>query len=410
MTGPVQVSAQRAVNPCVFVINIVEFHLTTAGTRGYGDSDEAFLAGLAYNIHSEWIAHHPHLAAETLHPCYISGNASLITRKGLSRDKPAAFRALVAIGDKYGIRVLEDRREHKVSVINERRRNFALSVGLFMCLSVEQPVLAENIIGHDASPPASLSAYTRTAAGLDTDHQGLTTALSAHRDSAGNIRIGKRQWPAPTVQSESPVKKQACRQVRVTGNDDCAPVDPVLADRIEKILFEHIHDTRQYAGDIRNMLSTVSAYYARYPAVVEMLTAMDELDWRLHVTPGTWEARAWIDHGRVNNVEVHFDPGTAAQMIFAPGCATSPACTVSPADALLHELIHAHLMLGEPGRYAANNAHALYPVEHEHEVIELENRLYRNMSRTDGMPRPNRSRHQAELVAVDCAVCIPGES
>jgi len=384
--------------------------LTPATTRRYDNGDEAFLAALANNIHSEWMVHHPRLADETLHPCYISGNASLITRRGLARDKPAAFRALVAIGARYGIRVLEDRREHKVTVINERRRNIALSVGMFMCLSVEQPVLAEHFVDRDVSPPESLSAYTQSAAGLDRDHQGLTTALSAYRDSTGNIRIGKRRWQAPTLQDETPVKKQDCRQVRVTGNGDCAPVDPVLAGRVEKILLEHVHDTRQYAGDIRSMLSTVSAYYARHPAVVEMLMAMDELDWRLHVTPGTWEARAWIDHGRVSKVEVHFDPGTAAQMIFAPGCATSPACTVSPADALLHELIHARLMLGEPERYAANNTHALYPVEHEHEVIELENRLYRNMSRTDGLPRPNRSRHQAELVAVDCAVCFPGES
>ncbi len=129
--------------------------MTTADTRGYGDSDEAFLADLANNIHPEWMAHHPRLAAETLHSCYISGNASLITRRGLARDNPAALRAPAVIGARYGIRALEYRREHKVTVINGQHRNIALSVGLFMCLSVEQPVLAENIIDRNVLPPSS---------------------------------------------------------------------------------------------------------------------------------------------------------------------------------------------------------------------------------------------------------------
>ncbi|MFK5947644.1 MAG: hypothetical protein QM500_02595, partial [Methylococcales bacterium] len=79
------------------------------------------------------------------------------------------------------------------------------------------------------------------------------------------------------------------------------------------------------------------------------------------------------------------------------------------ADALLHELLHAKLMIVDSEEFIQNGGMkpTLYLFDHEKQVIEKENVLYSQMSDRDGLARPIRKRHTGNLMYASCALCLP---
>lgn len=377
-------------------------------------SDPAYLATLAREIHSEWIEQTPEISHETLHPCFVSSDACLVTRKGLAQQFPDAYIALDSIANKYGVRVFEDRRSKDVSVVRERRKKMVLAVGLFMGLTMKQTVHAETL-QQEPSLDLAFAAVTQ----IDTRHShaglksikanSLSHTMSLNKSKSGKIRIGARKISRDKQEQKRLDEIMNCFNQSTAADTSCTQPSITTVHQIQSILQSHLSDKEADSG-IQTALENMAYYYAQYPAIVSMLEEMNSLNWTLSISNKIWQARAHIEHDQVKQVDVLFDPGTAAQMLFAEGCHDNPVCTVNPADALLHELLHAWLMLKHPHEYAEQNLHALYPVQHEHEVIHLENQLYSSMSQSDGLPRPHRSRHQASLIDVNCPVCITDES
>jgi len=125
---------------------------------------------------------------------------------------------------------------------------------------------------------------------------------------------------------------------------------------------------------------------------------------------GYWQAQAWGNRYGVDSVTIFFDSRLGAQLLNAPGCEANPACAISPADALLHELLHAKLMLLDSAHFIAEGGlnSTLYPFQHEHEVLMEENRLYQAMNQEDGRARALRQHHSGNLQRVECPACTPG--
>ncbi len=361
-------------------------------------NNESFLLKLAEGIHDEWLIHAPEILHEQLHPCYINSVAYLVTRKGLKQEYPEAYRTLVSISDKYGIRVFEDRRNSIKAVKYDKRKKLTLTVGLMLGMVVKTPALADQTFDSNHIPQTQTVALTNG----DNNELNLSTHLIASKSANGKIRIGNRKLKKE--KNNHLVKEiMSCFQRGSLDNLVCKQPNQIQVKAVEKILLNHLNN---HSSKDEKIIKDIAYYYAQYPEVANLIKSLAEYNWTLNIQNKTWQASAKIQHGSVQQVDVYFDPKTAAQMLAIKNCSSNPICTVSPADALLHELLHAYIMLSEPTEYAQEHSHALYPMEHEHDIIKMENKLYSKMSKIDGLPRPNRHKHQASLVAVKCPVCI----
>ena len=374
-------------------------------------NDLVYLSQIALEVQSEWAEFYPEQIKEHLHPCFIQGDSCFITRKGLKKQHPAAYACLVSIAIRYGIRVMEDRRNKSIEVKQDRRQKIVLAVGLLVGICAEQTALANNeslintvdqdiaMILHDPADSASEARLNRR-----TD-QNLKTHLQAKKTSKGTVRIGTRTVSISVKEQLHMEKILSCLNGK-QHQEICVSPDYTQIQRVEDILSRHLSEHSRTDAQAMPVIEKIAYYYAHYPEVVALLKDIDRLNWTLNSIHKDFKAQAIIQQHKVQQVDVFFDPYHAAQMIFAHRCSNMPVCTVSPADALLHELLHAKIMLEQPHEYAKQNAHSLYPVEHEHDVITLENSFYQAMSARDSLPRPIRSSHTATLVEVDCPVCI----
>jgi hypothetical protein len=110
----------------------------------------------------------------------------------------------------------------------------------------------------------------------------------------------------------------------------------------------------------------------------------------------------------VDKAVIHFNTRAAAQLLLNRQCTDNPVCIASPADALLHELLHAHSMLVDTAQFIDEGGmnNVLYPYEHEYAVIDAERKLYASMSRRDDIKRPQRTDHTGRTVLARCPICI----
>lgn len=83
-------------------------------------------------------------------------------------------------------------------------------------------------------------------------------------------------------------------------------------------------------------------------------------------------------------------------------------CVASPADALLHELLHVQVALQNPKQFLQEGGlnGVVYPYKHEHRIIQKENQLYQAMTKHDGFNRPIRRSHVGRYSAAQCVTCI----
>jgi hypothetical protein len=200
-----------------------------------------------------------------------------------------------------------------------------------------------------------------------------------------------------------------CGTTAEPAHKHCTTHEHTAAD-VRTILFRHWQAAVENPEYLGSDLTQLADYYGRFPVVVELLRSIDDKPWRLR-----YEQMVWATHVRgnrldISSVVVAFDTRSAARLLNHPSCALSPACVISPADALLHELLHVQKILLEPDQFIAHGAGAIvYAVNHENEVIAAEQRLYEAMSTGDGRPRPRRRSHAGRLLPVACALCLPFE-
>jgi len=182
-----------------------------------------------------------------------------------------------------------------------------------------------------------------------------------------------------------------------------------LSHTIENILVSHfapaIDDPISIASDIKRAAN----YYASHPEAVELIESIAEESWQLKYAPHTFQTNVTGSKLNLQEINIYFDPRSTAQLKFYDRCSTkTPFCIASPADALLHELLHVQATLKNEKVFIAQGGlpHYMYRAEHERLTILKENILYMAMSIRDKKPRPIRSEYSGRHVLVSCVTCI----
>ena len=153
---------------------------------------------------------------------------------------------------------------------------------------------------------------------------------------------------------------------------------------------------------IRDDLSTMASYYAEFPEVVEILESIEPRSWGIKYREKTWATSPSGSPLRLRGLTVFFDPRTGGQVIKNRKCKDRPICRLSPADTFLHEMLHVRIILLEFQKYIAQGgmSSAIYPLQHESDVIRQERELLKRMSELDGKERPSRIYHASKSIPV----------
>lgn len=307
------------------------------------------------------------VSGNAVHPCYIDNRATLVHAADLADRDPAFYAELQRFASERGYALFADRRSRDLSVASDRRGGL-LPVVVF-----------------------SLGIGSTAMAAEPSQVAGQTLALF---DSSMDYR------------SEQLLPDHDLEQIDLTGMETHS-VEVVR--EVETILRDHYVATDLAPAYIEEDLAELADYFARYPQAVELLRSIAGRAWQLSYAENTFATEVRGSGLQIHSVTVSFDTRAAAQLRSHKACADKPgACIASPADAMLHEILHAASALLDPQRFIAQgglNA-VIYPFEHESDVIRQENALYRAMSAVDGHFRPQRHRHSGQVVASTCVTCL----
>ncbi|MGB5324301.1 MAG: hypothetical protein WBN40_02600 [Pseudomonadales bacterium] len=163
-------------------------------------------------------------------------------------------------------------------------------------------------------------------------------------------------------------------------------------------------DPRSMPDDIAQLAD----YIAARPAALALLDSLADKALRIRYSRGEFRTRISASAFEVHAATVYFDPRAAA-VFDSVHCNQEPSsCTASPADAFLHELLHASSALLQSQRFlqSAVLESAIYPHAHEREIIARERTLFAAMSAADARPRPQREKHAGHLVSARCVTCV----
>ncbi len=304
--------------------------------------------------------------AEEVHPihsCVIGGKRHYIHAPDLKRTHPEYFRKLTHFAKKNNILLKEDQRDETTKQTHCRRRKLLPIMFLAFNLASE-PLLAEK------------SKTKQTLHLFSSEHHETPAKASTHFEQGSSLHI---------------------------------PVDETESIRLERILLNHFRANGTEPESIFADIKELADYYSVHKEAAGLLTALDKQDWKLVYAPHTFQTNISGSRLNVDEVVLYFDPRSGAKLKFYDKCdIKKPFCVASPADALLHELLHAHTILLDTNTFIAQgglNTH-MYPAEHERKTILKENVLYKSMSLRDKRPRPIRSEHTGRHVLVSCVTCV----
>ncbi len=306
------------------------------------------------------------LSVEQLHPCTLNSQFCLVHHPDLPRVNHSLFTKLQALARKNRWRLKTDQRRSGTNSnqIDRRRRPWIPILLLSTCLS-------STAVSADDSITRQLKALQ---APTTTEHQ------TEHESS------------------NPPIENIARHE------------DPYWSDKIAQTLIDHWQKTNQDPPDLQADLRRMATYYSQFPDVRELLLRLEQADWTLKFSKQNYSTDIIGKRLIIESVAVNFDPSSAAQFKFQKACSRQvPYCISSPADVLLHELIHVDLALNQTELFLQQGGLSsnLYPHEHERHTIQLERLLYQAMTEIDHLPRPIRSEHVGRHVAVNCATCLP---
>lgn len=324
-------------------------------------------------LHQWYLAYPSH---NYLHPCVIEGKASLVCLRDLSLINQQAYAKLQEIAKQYRLFLKEDKRTQDVNLgfINRRKK---ISLVLTFCLGL---IASSRMVSADELKGQINSGF-------------VTTHLAAPN-------IMKAKLPSAETILEAYAKKKPDLKI-----DEQAEIN------IKNFLMTAYHPESGDPSYIADDIAAMAHYYSKYPDAVQLFNELQNRKVVLKFKSDNWQTQAWGNQYYIDSATIYFDTRIAAQLLDQEGCETNPACDISPADALLHELLHAKLMLVDSQHFIETGGMLpnLYPFEHEREVIAGENRLYQEMNEQDGLSRPIRNRHTGHLFHVNCAACLPTE-
>lgn len=330
-----------------------------------------------------------------LHPCVIDGRAALVCQRGLSSNSSQAFAELRVITDQYRIYLKEDTRTQEIGHnFNNRRKN----IGLVLTFCLGLMASSRMVTAAELQQPAATGSVTVQ---LALPINPMQAKVEVGHDGEEVISLRRTRLPTAEQVLESYAKQKPSIKI-----------DSQAQEKIKNFLSSAYQQEPGDPANIGSDIAEIAQYYAQYPQVIDLLEELRGKKLVLKYKANNWQAQAWGNEFSVDSVIISFDTRVGAQLLNQADCHANPACNISPADALLHELLHAKLMLIDSQHFIDSGGmkQTLYPFEHEREVIASENQLYHEMNQQDGLSRPLRHRHSGELFQVKCAACLPTET
>lgn len=296
-----------------------------------------------------------------IHPCIIDGKTHYVHAPGLAEQDAQYYLHLRRFTERNGIGLKPDQRKPGTDHHTCRRKKFIPVVFLAMSFFAPQ-LLAEHV-----------------------DQQlGLMAINNAEVEYLDSSMQGKGSFVEKFERS-------------------------LVSETLEQILMAHLEPESNHSSSMRQDIEDLSLYYAQYPEVVKLIMSLADADWKLRYAPHTFQTNVSGSRLQIDRIEVFFDPRSGARLKFYDKCKTQkPFCVASPADALLHELLHVQTITQDTNQFIQQGGldPLSYPAEHERFTIQKENELYAAMTKIDGQARPLRSEHNGRHVLVSCATCL----
>lgn len=309
-----------------------------------------------------------------VHPCVIDKQPHIVYPRGLALRQPELFHALQHHYRCQGYALKEDQRSATVTRAPSHERRRWAPILLFTV-----DLIFEGAAFADTNNPIPVAA-------ADPNRQVVLQLASSKADAFSANELHTLP-PRPSLTK---------------------PVNVAAANAIFDLLKQHYKRRDTDPDYIFDDFREIASYYSAFPEIVNMLDRLKEKNWRLIYDEHSWVTVASGNVFNVDNASVHFNTRSAAQLKMYNQCKDNPVCIASPADALLHELLHAHSMLVNTREFIAQggmNA-VMYPYKHEYAIIDAERKLYASMSRHDAIKRPQRIDHTGRLVRAQCSTCI----
>jgi len=309
-----------------------------------------------------------------VHPCVIGGQPHYVYPRGLQESSPQVFDKLRLYASERGYRLKEDQRRYDLGAPTFKERRKWAPVMLFtVSLLFEGSAFAElpqiSRIDHDPG---------------DT-HQIVLRIVPKQR-SLARQRFDDHSDP-PQINEH---------------------INTTLARQLFAILDTHYLRKASDPNYVREDLKQIAEYYSRFPDVVALLDPLKNKNWELAYDADNWDTVGIGSLLEVYKAVIHFNTRSAAQLLLNRKCRDNPVCIASPADALLHELLHTHSMLIDSEKFIEQGGMntAMYPYAHEYAILDAERKLYASMSAIDEVRRPQRMEHTGHAVYAHCPVCI----
>lgn len=332
------------------------------------------LATLAAESALFWQDSHSPLSLHALHPCVIQGKRYLIHHPQLEDLAPSYYLAVSTFAKQHHQSLRKDQRSpllHAAKDHHHRRKPWL-------------PVLVLS---------ASLGGIPLSASADSAPREVHLNAITSAQGLAEQTATAAQMNPLTEAEHHTSLPLN----------------DPYWQQRITRILLDHWQTTPDDPHSLEQDLKDMAGYFSRFPAVQALFQSLENGEWQLTFAPKTFATSVTGSRLHVDHITVQFDPHSAAQFKFHKACRTkTPFCVASPADVLLHELLHTQSILADPEAFIAEGGmnSFIYPYQHERQTIEKEKLLYQAMSKVDQVPRPLRSEHTGRHIAVACTTCI----
>lgn len=311
-----------------------------------------------------------------VHPCIINNQAHIVYPRGLEEDAPQIFKQLSHHFSGLGYKLKEDQRYKTAHNSHLFKRRSWVPIILFTAgLLFESSAQADIEINIDKSS--------------SINQQQIELQLISNNGVLSNIRD---QLETSSIKTE---RNNLSSQQHTTYT-----LFKILRTRYKK----DNNDPPHIVSDLKK----IADYFSHYPEVIALLNAIKDKNWVLVFDQDNWSTIASGNLFEIERAEIHINTRSAAQLRLNDSCKDNPVCIASPADALLHELLHVHSMFNNTEKFMAQDGmnNTLYPYQHERNIIKQERELYKNMSNKDGVKRPSRLSHAGRIVRANCSTCI----
>lgn len=309
-----------------------------------------------------------------VHPCVINNQPHIVYPRGLEEKSPGLFAKLRQYYQQQGYRLKEDQRSRNSSDKYKNERRKWAPILLFTASLI-----------FESSAYADIELEVNEASSLQQNEQ-IELQLISNSEIREKIKYQIKS-AEKTVQVK--IKSELARSIF-----------DVLLGRYQK----QDADPKYIIEDLKE----IANYYSEFSESVALIKALKNKNWFLSYDENNWVTTASGNMLQVEKAVIHFNTRSAAQLRLNNGCADNPVCIASPADALLHELLHVHSMLVESEKFVVQGGmnNVMYPYKHEYAIIDAERNLYASMSMQDNIKRPQRREHTGRIVKAHCPTCI----